>query len=343
MTKFRFRNAEDQAAFERDGYFVRRIFDSVEVENLRGECNQRIAEEALIPNVDTNYFAALDPRADRLRLMTDWSSRAWSAPLSALFDGWQEIQPTVIVKPANGGPTAIHKHPPATDRPFSINITGWSPLIDCDEANGCLYMVPNSQHLLRHIETGFGGYLSDWDIGESIRVNHSVAVPLKAGEAVFFESSMFHGAFPNQSNTRRIAIATLIACQTEKAVTYRKDKSAILAFPLLNLSDCYGQSYSNLDVFSERAGAALREFPDWTENPNYAQIDALLRRKGPRAREDYDPLDTVRHLQAPTMEPPMPRAVSSHSWGIRHAISRIPGARRVYRSIKALAGKAAGK
>lgn len=333
----KFLDEKEEAEFSREGYFVRRIFDSVEVEKLRSEFNKHFPEEVLIPNAHTNYYTALDSRADRLRLITDWSSKAWSASLNDLFDGWQEIQPSVIVKPANGGPTAIHNHVPATDRPFSINITGWSPLIDCDEGNGCLYLVPNSQHLLRHIDTGFAGYLSDSAIGERIRVNHSVAVPLKAGEAVFFESSMFHGAFPNQSNTRRIAIATLIACQTERVAIYSKDKGAILALPLLDLN--YAQSYAVRHVVSQEAGAVLREFPDWTKTPNYAQVDALLRSKGPRAREDYDPLDTVRHLQAPTMDPPMPRAVKSQSWGIRHAIGRIPGARRVYRSIKALSGR----
>ncbi len=85
-------------------------------------------------------------------------------------------------------------------------ITVWFPLMDTDEENGCLQVVPGShrgEDMLTHCPGGkpVQGNLvipeSEFEAGEA------VAVPLKKGDALFFTKYTVHSSFPNNSDRIR--------------------------------------------------------------------------------------------------------------------------------------------
>ncbi len=85
-------------------------------------------------------------------------------------------------------------------------ITVWFPLMDTDEENGCLQVVPGShrgEDMLTHCPGGKdvqGNLLipeSEFEAGKA------VAVPLKKGDALFFTKYTVHSSFPNNSNRIR--------------------------------------------------------------------------------------------------------------------------------------------
>jgi len=88
---------------------------------------------------------------------------------------------------------------PATD------VTVWLPLVDTDEANGCLQIVPGSHRLglLEHAGSAINPVLREAAMPADLEPH---AVPLAAGCAVAFSGLTLHGSGPNRSAEDRPAM-----------------------------------------------------------------------------------------------------------------------------------------
>jgi ectoine hydroxylase-related dioxygenase (phytanoyl-CoA dioxygenase family) len=83
------------------------------------------------------------------------------------------------------------------------DVTVWLPLVDTDERNGGLWIVPGShaQGLLEHRGAEINPVLR-----EAKPAGRAVAVPLRAGEAVAFSGLTLHGSGPNRGDRPRPAL-----------------------------------------------------------------------------------------------------------------------------------------
>ena len=87
----------------------------------------------------------------------------------------------------------------------TLMITVWFPLMDTDEENGCLKVVPGSHRsdMLTHCPGG-KRVQDNLVIPESeFEVGKAVGVPLKKGDALFMTKYTVHGSFPNNSDRIR--------------------------------------------------------------------------------------------------------------------------------------------
>jgi ectoine hydroxylase-related dioxygenase (phytanoyl-CoA dioxygenase family) len=80
------------------------------------------------------------------------------------------------------------------------DVTVWVALVDTDETNGCLWILPGSHHLglVDHDQAGINPLLREAKVTED-----GVAVRLRAGEAVAFTGLTLHGSGPNRSGVAR--------------------------------------------------------------------------------------------------------------------------------------------
>ncbi len=85
-------------------------------------------------------------------------------------------------------------------------ITVWFPLMDTDEENGCMKVVPGSHRpndMLTHCP-GTKAVQGNLTIPESeFESGKATAVPLKKGDAMFMSKYTVHGSFPNNSDRIR--------------------------------------------------------------------------------------------------------------------------------------------
>jgi len=103
-------------------------------------------------------------------------------------------------------------------------IGAWIALEEVDEANGCLWVVPGSNHEPIYPPVGEGGghvhavdAFSDLNTVENVShlddevntlskvVSHyppPIPVPMKAGDVLFFHSHLFHRSYPNKTTDR---------------------------------------------------------------------------------------------------------------------------------------------
>jgi phytanoyl-CoA hydroxylase len=81
-----------------------------------------------------------------------------------------------------------------------LDLTVWIALDDCTVDNGCLWVLPGSEHrgLLPHDDIkGLRGVAVD---------EPGVALPMKAGDAVLFNGLLLHRSLPNRTGTTRVAL-----------------------------------------------------------------------------------------------------------------------------------------
>jgi ectoine hydroxylase-related dioxygenase (phytanoyl-CoA dioxygenase family) len=80
------------------------------------------------------------------------------------------------------------------------DVTVWIALVDTDETNGCLWILPGSHRLglLPHDTAGVNPLLREVAVREA-----GVALPLRAGEGVAFGGLTLHGSGPNRSPVPR--------------------------------------------------------------------------------------------------------------------------------------------
>lgn len=81
----------------------------------------------------------------------------------------------------------------------------WIPLVDTNEENGGLFVVPKSNKLLNKINI-IGDPLCDEELVLSGKLNNRLPLLAKKGDLVIYQEKTFHGSFPNLTKTDRPVI-----------------------------------------------------------------------------------------------------------------------------------------
>ena len=93
-----------------------------------------------------------------------------------------------------------------------IAVTAWYAFDDCDEENGCMYMIPGSHRrgILEHRPSGRPGNLLRLDQEVEVAAEdaaRAVPVTLRSGEVSLHDGATLHYSGPNRSTRRRSGIA----------------------------------------------------------------------------------------------------------------------------------------
>ncbi len=102
-------------------------------------------------------------------------------------------------------------------------ITVWIPLVDVNEENGCLWVIPASHKWgLLHGERG-----KDLNMRTKENVEEKgepIPLPMKVGDVLFLSNLTFHSSRPNQSNTVRWSIDIRYCPNPEKILLSPQEK-----------------------------------------------------------------------------------------------------------------------
>ena len=105
------------------------------------------------------------------------------------------------------------------DADESLILTVWYPLMDADEENGCLQVIPGShrgEELLTHCPGG-KKVLGSLHVPESeFEVGKAVPVPVKKGDALFITKYTIHSSLPNNSD--RVQVQYGFEIQPDRAI-----------------------------------------------------------------------------------------------------------------------------
>jgi phytanoyl-CoA hydroxylase len=206
---------QQQESYAADGYLVvDGLFTAEEVVFYR-EHYMRLRAAGTYPGDDAGVdIGSADPlrRFPRMIHMHRWdeASLAWliDARLDAVMTGLlgrspYAVQTMLYFKPAGARGQALHQDNYYLRVQPGTCMAAWMALDDCDEANGCMQVVPGSHRWPLLCTVGA-------DISQSF-TNVTVPLPpevapravcMRAGDVLFFNGQLIHGSFPNTSADR---------------------------------------------------------------------------------------------------------------------------------------------
>lgn len=330
----RFRDPEQQRQFDEQGYVVCRLMEEAEAEALAATIRDQYGEQLSgdYPGCyHSNIYSNSDPDVavrDRFDAMVQQALRPG---IERLFLDWKMIDACSIVKVPGGRDTPLHQDYPTVDSPFGDSMLTWVSLGHATRENGCLRLVPGSQRLYRHVRA-IGSHDAFGPHGAALAEEYGVDLEIGPGVAVITDLSIWHQALPNRSDEPRFAVMSNIASPSVQPAKFiaTPDGGAV-AVTDVDWDALYNFLNRSAPIsWSEEQ--VVRRLPPWSKSASYAQLEALLLARGPRATLDYDPLDTVAHLAdapATAAPPPEPR------W--RRALRRVPGSVGAVRAVRGLA------
>lgn len=292
----KFRDAETQAEFDRNGFVVRRILSDDEVAEARVRLDAAAAGRSFERNdCEDSYYNSMFEREPVFQArLRDSMAKIFHPRLDAMLSDTRYFETSLLFKPQNSRALNVHQHVPLTEKPFATSVFCWCPLEDCDEASGTLLLVPRSQHLLRFIRTlQTDEYFLDYR--DEVTRRHAIPVPVKAGEAILFENSLLHGSVANNEQRARRAVLTIVMHEGAQHVLYQHDERGDAVMLDNDFDEIQCQT-----MFPGGVQAPAREIgrlPAWDDKPTLEEFETLLER-GQRATEDFDPLAALRAERA---------------------------------------------
>jgi len=132
-----------------------------------------------------------------------------------VFKAYQLFFSSFIVKaPGEDSELIMHQDMTLVDESIFTGINIWCPLVDLNEKNGAIEVLPGSHKLFK---TYRGSSIPDIydDVKDEVK-SLMKSCQLKAGEAIIFDQSIIHYSPPNLSDEERPVINTFIAHQDAK-------------------------------------------------------------------------------------------------------------------------------
>lgn len=186
----------------------RRVTDEAVEQRLReksGWQNQNDPED-YYARVFTQCVKLADTHEEMAKLILDPRIGEMAATLAGI-EGVRVWHDQALIKPPFGNPTAWHLDIPYWSFSSSDSISIWIALDDATLANGCMWYIPASHKTARFKNVGIGQNLGGLfkEYPEWMQID-PVAVPAKAGAAVWHNGLTAHGAGANMTNRPRRAM-----------------------------------------------------------------------------------------------------------------------------------------
>ncbi len=168
----------------------------------------RVFYDKVKPSDSTkDFYSSIDCRDVDYRSKADTFLKGYfKRPIEELFDDYVSLAATFIVKT---GPDSIiydHTDDCLVDESLYTSVNIWSPLVDTDEINGAVRVLPGS-HKIPNPFRGFGIPYRFWDYHQ-VYVPKMITCPMKAGEALVYDPRLIHNSLPNMSGKDRPAVIT---------------------------------------------------------------------------------------------------------------------------------------
>ena len=218
-----FHDPVQQEEFDRRGFTVVRLLDGPELSEVRARVDEvrRSATGSSCSAVLDQSFCT--PDGNYRRRAHAIASEAIGDRLLGLLDRYRLLGSGVMTKLPGAGPMGIHRDRDILSNQTLVAVNAWCPLIDVDEMDGNLAMLPGS-HRLPNVETdGVPRFYEPY--GDALRPL-CVSVPLSAGEAILFDNRLLHWSWPNRSEGDRPVLRAVAVPKDSRVVYYRLDAAS---------------------------------------------------------------------------------------------------------------------
>lgn len=222
-----FNDAQLEEQFQKDGYVIIPFLTDEEVKEMWKAYNDTLAQSGgLITSDDaqlkeriTYDFTFIDKSIEYKKLVFDVITERFDKYVKKYLADYTPIIANFIRKKTNDGEVPLHQNWAFVDERKYTSVSIWCPLIDSNEQNGTLQVVPGSHK--RYGE--FRGPMVPWEL-ENIKMDiikkHLVPMNVNAGQAVVLDDSLVHYSALNKTDELRLAIQLILMPGEVKSIHY---------------------------------------------------------------------------------------------------------------------------
>jgi hypothetical protein len=260
------KDAKHQRELDRDGFTIVPLLERAAAQALLSDAiairGEHYPPSAIAGSALTYHSTSLDADPRYRKALYDLIRDRVTPALSRFLTPYELVTAGLLVKQPGTGELRIHTDWTMTRDVRGQTLTVWFPLIDVDERNGALRLVKGSHRLVDQI---CGPGVNDFYLSFQDKVEEMAStIPLSAGEALIFDSTILHGSPENQSNSIRPAVMLSCVGSGELPVFYRyDDKDPQHRFAVFDISDAVHLRHAPDEYFSGKApGTRLGEAPN---------------------------------------------------------------------------------
>jgi len=220
--------------FQRDGYVEIPFLSTQEVEALKQKyfdslprsggqitaSETGVADSKLITYDFTFIDKNISYKQEVFKIITDFFAphvKKWLADYKPIIANY-------IHKKNDGGEVPLHQNWAFVDEHKCTSVSIWCPLVDSNEENGTLQVVPGSHKRFGEIR----GPMIPWEL-ENIKhdIIHDFLVPMntKAGNAVVLDDSIVHYSAINKTNALRLTIQLILIPEEFPSIHYHMNSA----------------------------------------------------------------------------------------------------------------------
>jgi len=172
----------------------------------------------------TYDFTFIDKNSDYKQQVFDTITAAFDTHTNRYLDRYIPIIANFIRKKTDDGEVPLHQNWAFLDEKLGTSVSIWCPLVDSNEENGTLQVVPGSHKRFGAVR---GPMIRSEleDIKHGIIEQHLQPINIKAGEAVILDDSIVHYSAINKTDDLRLAIQLILLPQEIPSIHYHMDHS----------------------------------------------------------------------------------------------------------------------
>jgi hypothetical protein len=324
-----------ESDFTRDGYVVFPLLDAEEVERLKAAYAENVPE---LP--DAFFMTGMGTDLERRKRLGESMYAVLQPALTRLMPDFTVItgRNFVVKRGADDASRMpMHQDLSFVDQNVERGVHIWIPLVDVNNENGCLKVTPGSHRLMNHI-AAVGGLMTPFDgVREILEEDCTVSVPMKAGEAFFFDERLVHGSEPNKIPAVRPAANIAFVRNGTKQRVHFVNPATPGVLDVFEVGHEFAIQYTNaldhhwLDPDAVRKIGTVEYTPvpltveqlepvrlRWTKTPKEAPVDELAPVAEPTLIETaVAETETLSEEFMPKMPPPAPAGFFSRLFGGR--------------------------
>jgi ectoine hydroxylase-related dioxygenase (phytanoyl-CoA dioxygenase family) len=208
--------------FERDGYITMPFLNKEEVDELT------ILYNAIFTAIPENFHSSSFFEDNTLKQKISAQIEAlYAKKVDNLFAPIQKLGSSFLTKsPGEKGELPIHADWTVVDEAKYYSVTIWVPLIDTNEENGAIQVLPGSHT--------FSDALRAPTLPSAMLEQKEIIAPemkmlnLKAGEAFIFTHSVWHSSLPNYTHKARVAVTYGLIPEDASLCLYHRSENGKL-------------------------------------------------------------------------------------------------------------------
>lgn len=242
------KNSEQESFFKKNGFIhIKGFLDQDVIDNLLS-----IYHKLHVHIDDKNQWNSLyDIGYKEGKRVSDLIRHKIADAFKKHFPNFDLPIATFMSKNPNPGSTCeLHRDFSTFDESQVQYRNFWIPLIDINQQNGALYVIPSSHHIFTDIRSMFAEW--PYEHLKDFLLNHKTIIYPDAGDLILYADKTLHGSLENKTNTTRPVLHGGVLPPQTSLFYYFQSKDTVKKYKV-NLDFYLKNEFTNIENLKKYA------------------------------------------------------------------------------------------